>query len=74
MKKITIYFLLFTLYVNFSFGQDLKDKNILLVWGGWDGHNPELFVNHIEKWLISENANYTIHNGVSAYDNYEADW
>ena len=51
--------------------QDLKDKNILLVWGGWDGHNPELFVNHIEKWLISENANYTIHNGVSAYDNYE---
>ena len=71
MKKITIYFLLFTLCVNFSFGQDLKDKNILLVWGGWDGHNPELFINHIEKWLISKNANYTIHNGVSAYDNYE---
>ena len=71
MKKNTIYFILFTLTLNFSFGQNLKDKNILVVWGGWDGHQPELFVKHIEKWLISEEANYKIHNGVDAYSDYE---
>jgi len=71
MKKRIIYLLLFLIFSNISLTQDLSDKNVLLVWGGWDGHNPELFVNHIEKWLISEKANYKIHKGVSAYDNYE---
>mgnify|MGYP005726763581 FL=1 len=71
MKKIAIYFLLFVLIINFSFSQSLKDKNILVVWGGWDGHKPELFVKHIEKWLIAEEANYKIINGVKAYDDYE---
>ena len=71
MKKNTIYLILFTLTLNFSFGQNLKDKNILVVWGGWDGHKPELFAKHIEKWLISENVNYKIHNGVDAYSDYE---
>ena len=71
MKKNTIYLILFTITLNFSFGQNLKDKNILVVWGGWDGHQPELFVKHIEKWLISENVNYKIHNGVDAYSDYE---
>ena len=71
MKKNTIYLILFTITLNFSFGQNLKDKNILVVWGGWDGHQPELFAKHIEKWLISENVNYKIHNGVDAYSDYE---
>ena len=71
MKKRTIYLLLFLIFSNISLTQDLINKNVLLVWGGWDGHNPELFVNHIEKWLISEKANYKIHKGVSAYDDYE---
>ena len=21
--------------------QELKDKKVLIVWGGWEGHNPE---------------------------------
>ena len=71
MKKNTIYFILFALLLNFSFGQNLKDKNILVVWGGWEGHKPELFVKHIEKWLIFEEANYKIHNGLEAYNSYE---
>ena len=71
MKKNTICIILSVLLLNFSFGQELKDKNILVVWGGWDGHHPELFAKHIEKWLISENVNYKIHNGVDAYSNYE---
>ena len=51
--------------------KNLKDKNILVVWGGWEGHKPELFVKHIEKWLIFEEANYKIHNGIEAYNSYE---
>lgn len=71
MKKNTICIILSVLLLNFSFGQELKDKNILVVWGGWDGHHPQLFAKYIEKWLISENVNYKIHNGVDAYSNYE---
>ena len=55
MKKRIIYLLLFLIFSNISLTQDLNNKNVLVVWGGWDGHNPELFVNHIEKWLICIN-------------------
>ena len=54
-----------------QFSQSLADKNILVVWGGWDGHQPELFANQIEEWLISQNANYKLYNGVEAYDDYD---
>ena len=57
MKKITIYFLLFTLSLNFSFGQDLKDKNILIVYGGYEPHKPELFADYVEEWFLKKGAN-----------------
>ena len=71
MKKYKIYFLLFTIFSNTLISQNLTDKKVLVVWGGWDGHKPELFANHVENWLIKEKADYKINNGLDAYDNYD---
>ena len=69
MKKNTIYLLLFLIFSNISLTQELNNKNVLVVWGGWEGHKPSLFASHVEKWLISQNANYQINNSLNAYDN-----
>ena len=69
MKKNTIYLLLFLIFSNISLTQDLNNKNVLVIWGGWEGHKPNLFASHVEKWLISQNANYQINNSLNAYDN-----
>ena len=50
--------------------QNLKDKNVLIVWGGWEGHNPKLFSNIIESWLNDNSANITIKNSLDIYSNY----
>ena len=71
MKKNTIYLLLFLIFSNISLTQDLNNKNVLVIWGGWEGHKPNLFASHVEKWLISENANYQINNSLNAYNNFE---
>ena len=71
MKKYKIYFLLFTIFSKTLISQNLAEKKVLLVWGGWDGHKPELFANHVENWLIKEKADYKIINGLDAYDNYD---
>ena len=71
MKKNTIYLLLFLIFSNISLTQDLNNKNVLVIWGGWEGHKPDLFASHVEKWLISENANYQINNSLNAYNNFE---
>ena len=49
-----------------SFAQSLENKNVLVVWGGWEGHQPEVFANLVEKWLISQKSNYKISNGIEA--------
>ena len=70
MKNIVLT-LLFLIAFKFSLSQSLENKNVLVVWGGWDGHKPELFANIVEKWLISQKSNYKIINGVEAYDNLD---
>ena len=37
--------------------KDLKDKNILVVYGGWEGHKPKLFAEKIASWLKEKKAN-----------------
>ena len=71
MKLLRIIILTLLLLPYQQFSQSLANKNILVVWGGWDGHQPELFANQIEEWLISQNANYKLYNGVEAYDDYD---
>ena len=50
--------------------QNLKDKNVLIVWGGWEGHSPELFSNMIESWLIDNSANVEVSNDLNIYSDY----
>ena len=51
--------------------QEIEDKNVLIVWGGWEGHNPKLFSDIVEDWLIKNNANVTISNGLDPYSDIE---
>ncbi len=37
-------------------GQDLKGKQVLIVFGGWDGHEPGKYVDLLLPWLRSEGA------------------
>ncbi|MHC1731256.1 MAG: ThuA domain-containing protein [Bacteroidales bacterium] len=37
-------------------GQDLKGKRVLIVFGGWDGHEPGKYVALLLPWLHSEGA------------------
>ena len=71
MKKIITVLVILIITQNFIYSQSMEDKNVLVVWGGWDGHQPEVFANLVEKWLISQKSNYKIYNGVEIYDNFE---
>ena len=71
MKKIITVLVILIITQNFIYSQSMEDKNVLVVWGGWDGHQPEVFANLVEKWLISQKSNYKIYNGVEVYDNFE---
>lgn len=37
-------------------GQDLSGKHVLIVFGGWDGHEPGKYVEMLLPWLRSEGA------------------
>ncbi len=39
-----------------SSGTGLKGKKILIVYGGWEGHEPGKFVGILYPWLLSEGA------------------
>ncbi|MBL6684304.1 MAG: ThuA domain-containing protein [Flavobacteriaceae bacterium] len=71
MKIIRILILTLFLFPYKQFSQSLADKNVLVVWGGWDDHQPEIFSNLIEEWLISQKANYKIFNGIEAYEDLD---
>ena len=67
------FFCFFMITVN-CFGQTIgtiADKKVLLVWGGWEGHKPELFSKIVAEWLQEEKANFQIVEGVGVYDDLE---
>ena len=68
MKYFTFNIIFLLLLSTSQFSQNLEDKNVLVVWGGWDGHKPEKFANIIEDWLKIQNINYEIAEGVEVYD------
>ncbi|MDU8884523.1 ThuA domain-containing protein [Yeosuana sp. MJ-SS3] len=78
MIKINYLFLVSLIYlfpINISCAQSkgaatlpsLEGKNILMVYGGWQGHQPDIFTERVSKWLISEGANVTISDSVGVY-------
>ena len=51
MKKNIIFFILFLTFSISIFSQNLNEKKVLIMWGGWEGHKPELFVKYVSAWL-----------------------
>lgn len=45
----------------------LKNKKILVVWGGWDGHEPKQCVDLLLPWLEKEGAIVDVFNSLDKY-------
>lgn len=45
----------------------LKDKQVLMVWGGWQGHEPKPCVEIFAPWIIDQGATVTISDTLDAY-------
>ena len=68
------FFICFFIISQSCFGQTkstISGKNVLLVWGGWEGHQPELFSQIVTEWLEDEDANFQVIEGLGAYDDLE---
>ena len=49
MKNFFIYLIIVLIFSQqLAQSQEIKDKNVLIVWGGWEGHNPKLFSDIVE--------------------------
>ncbi|MDG1711448.1 MAG: ThuA domain-containing protein [Flavobacteriaceae bacterium] len=74
MKNLTPYYLalVFSFYFSLNAQLDLsslKDKNILIVYGGWKGHQPEIFANKIAAWLKDKDAKVTLSESTKIFTN-----
>lgn len=46
----------------------LKEKNILLIYGGWQGHKPKEYTDKISKFLRMSGAEVTVSPSVAVYE------
>jgi len=75
----SISFLLLIFFSSLVIGQSntsddtisLANKNILVVWGGWDGHQPDVFAKKISKWAKKMGAHVTVSDSLGVYANKE---
>lgn len=49
----------------------LKGKKILMVWGGWEGHEPRQFTEKLKPVLEKEGAIITVSDSLGVYTNKE---
>ena len=49
----------------------LANKNILVVWGGWEGHQPHVFAKKVSEWASSVGANVIVSDSLGVYSNSE---
>lgn len=49
----------------------LKGKKILLVYGGWPGHQPEAFAKRVGAWLETEGVELTVSDSLGIYTDGE---
>ena len=47
--------------------EPLSGKNILVVWGGWDGHQPQVFAKKISEWADSQGAHVLVSDSLGVY-------
>ena len=45
----------------------LEGRNVLFVYGGWDGHEPLKYKEYMGEWLGSEGANVTFSDSLDIY-------
>ena len=45
----------------------LKDKSVLVVWGGWNGHRPKQSVEVFVPWIESQGATVTVSDTLDIY-------
>jgi type 1 glutamine amidotransferase len=45
----------------------MEGKNVLIVYGGWNGHQPEVFAKKIASWLENQRANVTLSESTASY-------
>ena len=73
MKNILCTFFLFCLISTQCFSQNqynsLKGKKILVVYGGWAGHQPKYFADKISAWLKTQKAKVYLSDSTSIYTN-----
>ncbi len=54
-----------------GYGQDawstLEGKKVLLVYGGWEGHQPKIKADILSQWLIQEKAEVILSNSTEIY-------
>ena len=73
MKNILCTTFLFCLISTQCFSQNqynsLEGKKILVVYGGWAGHQPKYFADKISSWLKTQNTNVILSDSTSVYTN-----
>lgn len=47
----------------------LRDKKVLIVYGGWLGHKPKSYVDKIKPWLEGQGAIVTLSDSLNIYTN-----
>jgi uncharacterized protein len=45
----------------------IKGRRVLFTWGGWAGHEPEKFKDHISAWLKEEGADVLLYDKLDVY-------
>ena len=74
MKKLIFVFLLLQFSGIKIIAQQpstLEGKNILVVYGGWKGHQPEIFATKIADWLKTQHANVILSESTASYTDSE---
>jgi type 1 glutamine amidotransferase len=72
MKRIIIILLISIISQNSISSQYLKDKKILIVWGGYKPHQPKLFTKIVSDWLKTQKAYISESNDLGIYSNYDS--
>ena len=44
-----------------------EKRKALVVWGGWDGHEPELVAKRVERVLKAENFDVVVKDTLDAF-------
>jgi len=52
---------------NSLFAQEKKKKSVLIVWGGWEGHEPKQCVDVFTPWLKDQGFDVEISDTLDAY-------